>query len=78
MTLCADHMSQAYTRLASILRRPEVFGLGPDVPQPLENALEGIMRTLGQAIAEEGQSIPQDDLEEELHQDADEVVSTAC
>jgi hypothetical protein len=78
MTPCADQMRQVYARVASILQRPEVFGLGPSAPQPLADALEGVMGTLGQAIDQEEQPIPEEGLEEELHQDADEIVSTAC
>jgi hypothetical protein len=36
------------------------------------------MGILGNAIDEEEQLLPEQDLEEELHQDADQVASTAC
>ncbi len=65
----ADHVYQVSARLASILERPEVFGLGPSVPQPLANALKGMIRTLGEATDEQDDPIPEDDLERELSQD---------
>lgn len=77
MTPAANYVHEVYARLGSILQRPESFGLGPDVPQPLAEALEGMMRSLGQALDEE--LVPsKDDLEEELSQDADRVVCSAC
>jgi hypothetical protein len=78
MTLSTNYLNEAYARLACILQRPEIFGLGATVPQPLANALEGAMGSLGRAIDEEDQAIPEETLEEELHQDADQFVATAC
>jgi hypothetical protein len=74
MTPAANYVNGVYARLASILQRPEVFGLGPEVPQPLADALEGMMQTLGQAFDEDS-ATSQDDLEDELSQDADRVAS---
>lgn len=76
MTARTDRLNEVYVRLSTILQRPEVFGLDANVPQPLTDALQGIMRTLGQAIEQEKQTVVYDDLEQELSQDADLSVST--
>ena len=78
MTTCTDRLNQVYVRLSTILQRPEVFGLGADMPQPLEDALEAVMTILGHAIEEKEQPAFEQDLEEELSQDADQFASTAC
>lgn len=78
MTTCSARLNEVYVRLSTILQRPEVFGLGADIPQPLADALEAMMTTLGQAIEEKEQPVSEQDLEEELSQDADQFASTAC
>lgn len=72
MTPSADELQQIYVKLAQILQRPEAFGLGPTVPQPLADSLQAILGMLGQAVEEEKN--PEEDLASELAQDADRCV----
>ena len=53
-------LSEVYLRLASIVQRPEAFGLGASAPKPLTDTLEAMMQTLGQVIDEKEQPIPED------------------
>ena len=75
MTPATTGLSEVYLRLASIVQRPEAFGLGASAPQPLTDTLEAMMQTLGQVIDEKEQPIPEEDLEKELSQDADQPVA---
>jgi hypothetical protein len=75
MKVAVNRLHDVYGKLASILHRPEVFGLGESVPQPLALALEGTLQTLGQIIFEEEEPSAEEDLEQELSQDADYSVS---
>ena len=68
------HICDVYGRLAAILRRPEAFGLGPTIPQPLADALEEMLETLGEVMEEEDYQTSEDRLEQELSQDADQVL----
>jgi hypothetical protein len=69
MTPIAEELQQVYEKLAQILQRPEAFGLGPTVPQPLADSLQATLGTLGRAVEEE--KCPEEDLAAELSQDAD-------
>ena len=60
MTPATTGLSEVYLRLASIVQRPEAFGLGASAPQPLTDTLEAMMQTLGQVIDEKEQPIPED------------------
>jgi hypothetical protein len=72
MTDKAAELQQVYSCLAQILHRPQVFGLGLSVPQPLADSLEAMLGTLGRAMEEE--ETPGEDLAAELSQDADQLV----
>jgi hypothetical protein len=50
MISMATHLQEVYSELAQVLRRPEAFGLGQAVPQPLLSRLEATLKTLDQAI----------------------------
>jgi hypothetical protein len=76
MTSSESCLQEAYRSLASILQRPAAFGLGTRVPPALEDSLVGTLQLLGQAMNEQEYPIPEED-QEELSQDADQVVSAA-
>ena len=72
MTVAISRVNDVYSRLASILHRPEAFGLGATAPPALTKAIEGMLRTLGNAMVENEELDSEGDLEQELSQDADQ------
>ena len=62
---------EVYTELGQVLDSPQAFGLGQYVPQPLADRLESMRRMLEEAGREQGPVSPDDDLANELSQDAD-------
>lgn len=75
MTPRVEELQQVYAKLGQILQRPEAFGLGPNVPQPLADSLQAALGTLGRAVEEE-KNPQEEDLAAELSQDADRLVSS--
>jgi hypothetical protein len=69
-------VNDVYDRLGSILKRPDAFGLGAIIPQPLADAIEDMLRTLGQVNVQREEPIVEENLEEELSQDADRFAGT--
>lgn len=76
MTCANSCINDVYERLCRILRHPHEFGLGENVPEPLVNALEGVLCTLSQIQMEQALD-ETGDLAAELSQDADQP-STVC
>ena len=64
-------IQEVYSELGQVLDRPQAFGLGKHVPQPLGDRLESMRRMLQEAGREQGPVSPDDDLAGELSQDAD-------
>lgn len=60
-----------YKALGQVLDRPQSFGLGERVPEPLDAALSAMRRCLGEELAEENDGPTGDWLSCELSQDAD-------
>jgi len=71
-------LREVYAELGQILDRPQAFGLGQCVPQPLADRLESVRRMLQEAAKEEGPVYPDDDLVLELSQDADRNYFGEC
>ena len=69
-------INDVYRKLCRIMRYPQEFGLGETAPEPLVNALEGVLCTLGQIQMEQALD-EKGDLTAELSQDADKP-STVC
>ena len=66
-----SHIQDVYAELGQVLNRPETFGLGRHVPQPLADRLESMRRMLKQALREQESLSADVDLAAELSQDAD-------
>lgn len=62
---------KVYTELGQVLDSPQAFGLGQYVPQPLADRLESMRRMLEEAGANKTPVSSDDDLANELSQDAD-------
>ena len=58
--------------LEAVLRKPQEFGLGPQLPQPLAAALKTALGKLGRIVCDMERRPPDGDLEAELSQDADQ------
>jgi hypothetical protein len=71
MTINMQRVNEVYDRLALILKRPATFGLGATVPQPLAETIERLLLTLGQINVAQEEPVAEENLEEELSQDAD-------
>ena len=76
MTCANSCINDVYEKLCKIMRHPQEFGLGESVPDPLANALEGVLCTLSQ-IQMEQVFDEKGDLAAELSQDAD-TPSSGC
>ncbi|HEV2274205.1 MAG TPA: hypothetical protein VGR96_08570 [Acidobacteriaceae bacterium] len=64
-------IQEVYKELGQIIDRPQAFGLGSKVPQPLADRLESMRRMLQEAMREKEEPARNGDLEMELAQDAD-------
>jgi hypothetical protein len=76
MTCTNGRINDVYRKLCRIMRHPQEFGLGGSVPDPLANALEGVLSTLSQIQLEQVFN-EKGDLAAELSQDAD-TPSSEC
>jgi hypothetical protein len=70
MTCIDSRINELYGNLCKIMRHPQDFGLGQRIPEPLANALEGVLCTLNQIQMEQALD-EKGDLAAELSQDAD-------
>jgi hypothetical protein len=69
-----DRLEEVYTGLCNVMRYPQEFGLGAHVPKPLAHLLEETLCTLTDIMRE--RVFLCENLEAELHQDADRPVIT--
>lgn len=68
-----DRLHEIYTGMCRVLRYPDAYGLGENVPQPLADRLESWLGILDKMMLEQGKVVESTNtgLEAELSQDAD-------